>query len=130
MAEPRLENWRSLFFECKNDIGTLGTYHRAPEALRSAAEIAGKVLGFLKAAAEKQDKRAVISMVVTMPASFQAGQRLDTVRAAKPNLSKLFRRELTLSILHYGDSSVSKSTVTSDSISNVCIGPDDTLNFL
>jgi molecular chaperone DnaK (HSP70) len=83
VAEPRLENERSLFIECKNDIGTLRTYHRAPEGFRSAAEIAGKVLAFLKAAAEKQDKRAVISTVVTVPASFQAGQRLDTVTAAK-----------------------------------------------
>jgi superfamily I DNA/RNA helicase len=53
-----------------------------------------------------------------------------TAAETLPNLSKLFRRELTLSILRYGDSSVSKSTVAFDSISNVCIGPDDTLNFL
>lgn len=46
VAEPRLENERSLFIECKNDIGTLRTYHRAPEGFRSAAEIAERCLAF------------------------------------------------------------------------------------
>lgn len=81
-AELGLERDKSLFMECKNDMGVKRTYHKAPEGFRSAAEIAGKVLAFLKAAASSQDATPVTRTVVTVPASFQAAQRLDTAKAA------------------------------------------------
>lgn len=73
----------NLFFECKNDMGIRRTYHRAPQGFRSAAEIASKVLAFLKAAADSDGEIPVQRTVVTVPASFQAGQRQDTLRAAE-----------------------------------------------
>jgi molecular chaperone DnaK len=82
-AELGLERERTLFMECKNDMGVQRTYHKAPEGFRSAAEIGAKVLGFLKTAADAQDGTAVNRTVVTVPASFQAAQRLDTVEAAR-----------------------------------------------
>lgn len=74
---------RDIFWECKNDIGVRKTYGRAPEGFRSAADIAGHVLRFLHEAALAQDDRPVERVVVTVPASFQAAQRADTVRAAQ-----------------------------------------------
>ncbi|MFZ5901455.1 hypothetical protein ACUM6F_09665 [Desulforudis sp. DRI-14] len=47
IAKYKLQQNRNLFCECKNDIGTNITYHKAPEGFRSPAEIGGKVLGFL-----------------------------------------------------------------------------------
>ena len=81
-AELGLERDRTLFLECKNDIGVQRTYHKAPDGFRSAAEISGRVLAFLKEAASAQDATPVKRTVVTVPASFQAAQRLDTVKAA------------------------------------------------
>lgn len=81
-AEFGLEREKTLFMECKNDIGVQRTYQKAPEGFRSAAEIAGHVLSFLKTAATTQDATPVNRTVVTVPASFQAAQRLDTVQAA------------------------------------------------
>lgn len=81
-SEAGLELTRNLFLECKNDIGALRTYHKAPEGYRSAAEVGGRVLSFLKSAAEAQDATAITKFVVTVPASFQASQRADTVKAA------------------------------------------------
>ncbi len=82
-ADPRLEKDRNIFYECKNDIGNKRTYHRAPEGYRSAAEIGGKVLKFLRDAALVEDSRPIERSVVTVPASYQAAQRFDTVQAAK-----------------------------------------------
>lgn len=82
-VEFGLEREKSLFLECKNDIGALKTYHRAPEGFRSAAEIGGKLLGFLKQAALEADSTPIARIAVTVPASFQAAQRLDTVKAAE-----------------------------------------------
>jgi molecular chaperone DnaK (HSP70) len=81
-AELGLEREKSLFLECKNDMGIQRTYHRAPEGFRCAAEIGAKVLSFLKEAAGLQNPTPVDRTVVTVPASFQAAQRLDTVKAA------------------------------------------------
>jgi Molecular chaperone len=55
----------------------------APEGFRSAAEIAGKVLAFLKAAAQESNSIPPTRTVVTVPASFQVAQRRDTLRAAE-----------------------------------------------
>jgi molecular chaperone DnaK (HSP70) len=80
-AELGLEQNRNLFYECKNDIGTRKTYHRAPAGFRSAAEIAGKVLQFLYNSSLESDPMPVAKTVVTVPASFQAAQRIDTLKA-------------------------------------------------
>lgn len=73
---------QNLFFDCKNDIGTSKTYHKAPEGFRSAADIGAKVIGFLKDAATSLSKSDVTQTVVTVPASFQAAQRKETSEAA------------------------------------------------
>ncbi len=82
-AELGLERDKTLFLECKNDMGVRRTYHKAPGGFRSAAEIGSKVLSFLKESATTQDPTPAARTVVTVPASFQAAQRLDTVKAAK-----------------------------------------------
>lgn len=73
---------RDVFSQCKNDIGTDKPYSRAPEGYGSAAEIGGRVLSFLcfKATEDSQPPKRV---AVTVPASFQAAQRNDTLKAAK-----------------------------------------------
>jgi molecular chaperone DnaK (HSP70) len=80
-SERGLQARRNLFYECKNDMGARITYHQAPDGFRNAAEVAGHVLRHLKSAAETEDA-PVARTVVTVPASFQVGQRQDTLRAA------------------------------------------------
>lgn len=82
-AGHRLRKDRDIFWECKNDIGLRRTYHLAPEGYRSAAEIGTKVLVFLKEAADAAGESSVSRTVVTVPASFQTAQRVDTLRAAE-----------------------------------------------
>jgi molecular chaperone DnaK len=82
-SELGLKQNQNLFYECKNDIGIRKTYHRAPEGYRSAADIGGKVLKFLADAAREADEQKPDRVVVTVPASFQAAQRQDTLRAAQ-----------------------------------------------
>ena len=78
-----LEQYKSIFFECKNDMGTQRTYHKAPAGYRSAAEISGKILKFLNSAGMKETPVPIDRTVVTVPASFQAAQRSDTIKAAE-----------------------------------------------
>lgn len=78
-----LEVTRNIFLECKNDIGSRRTYHKAPDGFRTPAEISARLLGFMKKAAEEHDATPVNRTVITVPASFQAAQRIDTVNAAK-----------------------------------------------
>ncbi|HHW42228.1 MAG TPA: Hsp70 family protein [Desulfotomaculum sp.] len=78
-----LEQNRNIFYECKNDMGIKRTYHKAPEGFRSAPEIGGHILRFLYEAALAEDPLPVDRVVVTVPASFQTGQRADTLRAAQ-----------------------------------------------
>lgn len=78
-----LEQNRDIFYECKNDIGINKTYHKAPEGYRSAAHIGGKVIAFLHQGAMQEDSTAIDRVVVTVPASFQANQRQDTLAAAQ-----------------------------------------------
>lgn len=81
-TEAGFEQNKNLFYDCKNDIGIQRTYHKAPDGYRSAAAIAGKVLRFLHDAARKENAEAIERVVVTVPASFQAAQRADTLKAA------------------------------------------------
>jgi molecular chaperone DnaK len=82
-ANAALRRNKDIFYECKNDIGARRTYHLAPQGFRSASEIAGKVLSFLKAAAQEGNQEPLRRVVVTVPASFQVAQRADTLRAAE-----------------------------------------------
>ncbi len=87
-SELGLARNTDLFWDCKNDIGLRRTYHRAPEGLRNASEVGATVLGFLAAAAAKGVSTHGIApvpdrVVVTVPASFQAAQRADTLAAAR-----------------------------------------------
>lgn len=82
-ADASLKRNRDIFYECKNDIGTRRTYHLAPPGYRSAADIAGHVLAFLMEAAQRQGSGDAARTVVTVPASFQAAQRHDTLQAAR-----------------------------------------------
>ncbi|MHB1042632.1 MAG: Hsp70 family protein [Eubacteriales bacterium] len=81
-AELKLERNKDLFYECKNDIGIQKNYYKAPDGFRSATEIAGKVLDFIYKTAIDDDETHVSRTVVTVPASFQAAQRHDTLKAA------------------------------------------------
>jgi len=82
-SEFRLTRNKDLYYECKNDIGNRKTYHRGPAGFQSAAEIGGKVIGFLYQAAMEANERKPDRVVITVPASFQAAQRMDTLRAAE-----------------------------------------------
>ncbi len=81
--ELGLERGRDLFWDCKNDMGLQRTYHRAPPGFRSAREIGGCVLRYLVDAVETEDERLLDHVVVTVPASFQAAQRRDTIEAVR-----------------------------------------------
>ncbi len=65
--------------EVKNEIGTGRIYPQAAQGCRTPAEVSAKVLGFLRA----QAKGAAARTVVSVPASFQVGQRNDTLLAAE-----------------------------------------------
>ncbi len=82
-SDLNLKQNQNLFYECKNDIGIMRTYHMAPDGFRSAAEIGGQVLQFMHESALEQNDMPVSRIVVTVPASFQAAQRHDTLRAAE-----------------------------------------------
>lgn len=82
-GEKGLLLYKDVFFQCKNDIGTKKEYSRANPGYRNPSEISGKVLLFLHSAAVNDMDRSPERVVVTVPASFQAAQRLDTLSAAK-----------------------------------------------
>jgi len=81
-AEYKLEQFKNIFWDCKNDIGIRRTYHKAPPGFQSAKAIGGQVIKFLVDAALADDAAAITGAVVTAPASFQAAQRQDTLEAA------------------------------------------------
>jgi molecular chaperone DnaK len=78
-----LEENKSWFAETKNDMGVRRTYHRAPAEFRSARAVAAEILKFLNEAALAESDIPIARTVVTVPASFQAAQRRDTVDAAQ-----------------------------------------------
>lgn len=79
--EGMIENG-NLFAEVKNDMGLRRTYNMAPAGYRSAAEISGRILSYIKEAALKDHAQAPVRTTVTVPASFQTAQREDTLKAA------------------------------------------------
>ncbi len=76
-----LQEKKNLFCECKNDIGIKKTYHQAPPGYQSPAEIGSKLLHFLSQ--DVGESQPYSRTIVTVPASFQASQRMDTVKAAE-----------------------------------------------
>lgn len=82
-ADKGLTLYKDLFYQCKNEIGTRREYPRAQEGYRTPAEIGGKVLSFLHKSAVADLDIAPGRTAVTVPASFQAGQRNDTVKACQ-----------------------------------------------
>lgn len=81
MADPkyRLSRNVNLFYECKNEIGTARHYPSAPAGYRSPTEIAARILACVRR--EGIPDGAADNVVVTVPASFQAAQRAETVKA-------------------------------------------------
>ena len=83
IGEFKLELYRNIFWDCKNDMGVRRTYNKAPVGFRSAKEVAGHLLNFLIKSATKGNQQPPDKTVVTVPASFQAAQRRDTTEAAE-----------------------------------------------
>lgn len=77
----------NLFAAVKNHMGLRRTYNMAPAGYKSAAEVSGRILSFLRDAAMKDKALEPARTTVTVPASFQTAQRDDTFKAA--SLAKL-----------------------------------------
>ncbi len=72
---------RSLFYDCKNDMGLRKRYPSAPEGLDRPWKVAGHILRFIvQEAAEAHGTPQRVT--VTVPAAFQLAQRKDTLAAA------------------------------------------------
>lgn len=82
LAEYGLEQYRDIFWETKNHIGSRRTYPKAPGGFRSPVDIGSHILRFLRDAAAEEPGENLARTVVTVPASFRAAQRADTIQAA------------------------------------------------
>lgn len=83
VGDLNLELYRNIFWDCKNHMGIRRTYHKASAGYRSAKEIGGHLLKFLIDSAAEDNSLPADATVVTVPASFQAAQRQDTLEAAQ-----------------------------------------------
>jgi molecular chaperone DnaK len=72
----------NLFASVKNHMGLRRTYNMAPAGYRSATEVSGRILSFLREAAMKDKALEPARTTVTVPASFQTAQRDETFKAA------------------------------------------------
>jgi len=82
-ASARGIEGKTLFSESKNDMGLRKTYADGPPTIRHAREAARTILRFIRDEASEQTGGIADRVVVTVPASFLANQRLDTLWAAK-----------------------------------------------
>lgn len=82
IKERKLVRNRNIFYECKNDMGLMRIYI-APEGFQSPSQISGHILKFLVDAAQEENIIHIERTVITVPASFQANQRNDTLEAAR-----------------------------------------------
>ncbi len=80
--EEGMIEYGNLFAAVKNDMGLRRTYNMAPAGYRSAAEVSGRILRYLKEAALKDNAQVPARTTITVPASFQTAQREDTLKAA------------------------------------------------
>lgn len=72
--------YRSLFYECKNEIGTSRSY-AGDLGIQGPVDVAAQVLKSIRAAGIPEGEEDKV--VVTVPASFQMQQRLDTLTACE-----------------------------------------------
>lgn len=72
--------YRSLFYECKNEIGTSRSY-AGELGIEGPVDVAAQVLKCIRDAGVPEGDEGKV--VVTVPASFQMQQRLDTLRACE-----------------------------------------------
>jgi molecular chaperone DnaK (HSP70) len=77
------EQNKNIWWDTKNLIGTRTNFIGAPEGFKIPRDIAAKILEFVKEGADEIFDSPVDRVVVTVPASFQLSQRLDTIDAAK-----------------------------------------------
>ena len=83
---------KSLFLECKNDVGLRYTYAKAPPSLNTAEKVAGVFLEALHSILHDvcpEDMYAVDPpTLIAVPASFQGAQRLATIRAGESGFAE------------------------------------------
>ena len=86
-GRPGMRSERDYFHETKNLMGLRYTFDRAPEMLKTPADVAAAVLARLwELAGEKVDLPDDAPVVITVPASFQGAQRRATLQAARDAL--------------------------------------------
>jgi molecular chaperone DnaK (HSP70) len=76
------EEGKNIWWETKNYMGTRQLYTKAPEGFKTPKEIASILLKFMLESALKQNSAPIDRFIVTVPASFQMPQRVDTLAAA------------------------------------------------
>ncbi len=82
-TQYKLKPYKSIFSECKNDMGVQKKFPQAPEGYKSPLEISAIILGFLREASQRHNQNRAEHTIVTVPASFQTTQREDTLKAAE-----------------------------------------------